>query len=123
MIESKFNQHTLILESDFFGDIALEDVLDYIIRLKENKEYPRLLKIKMNMINADFDFSVDDLEKIRIENEKALENYDSIIIAMIVDTPKTTMISMFYSEIQKNNKYIFEVFSTDKGASTFLDIY
>lgn len=123
MIESKFNPQTLILESNFFGEITLGEILDYIAELKENKEYPRLLKIKIKGINATANFSMDDLKKIRIENEQVIDNYDLTIIAMIVDTPETTVLSMLYRDIEKSTKYIFNVYSTDTGASTFLDSY
>lgn len=124
MIISKFNQQTGILESEFTEDVTLVEIVNYKISLKENKTYPRLLKIKKNATNANFKFSIDDLETVVIENDKSLEKYDFIIAAIIVDNPQTTVISMLYQKLaKKNDKYRFEVFSTDKGASQWLEKY
>ena len=123
MINSKFNLQTGILESEFTEDVILEEIINYIRSTKENKIYPRLLKIKTNAKNANFKFSIDDLKTIVIENEKSLEKYDFIIDAIIVDNPKTTVISMLYQELGENDKYRFNIFSTDKGASQWLENY
>jgi phosphoketolase len=123
MVNSKFNQQTGILESEFTEDVTLTEIVDYIVSTKENIIYPRLLKIKTNATNANFKFSIDDLETIVIENDKSLEKYDFIIDAIIVDNPKTTVISMLYQELEKNDKYRFNVFSTDEGASNWLENY
>ena len=123
MVISKFNEQTWVLESEFVGEVTFTEVVNYIISTKENKTYPRVLKIKTNATNADFNFSIDDLETIVIENEKSLEKYDFIIDAIIVDNPKTTVLSMLYQELEKNDKYRFNIFSTDKGASQWLENY
>ncbi|WP_372770386.1 hypothetical protein [Lutibacter sp.] len=124
MIISKFNQQTGILENEFTEDVTLEEIVNYMISAKENKIYPRLLKIKTNATNANFLFSIDDLKTIVIENDKSLENFNLIISAIIVDNPQTTVISMLYQMLaEKNDKYIFNVFSTDKGALQWLKNY
>ena len=121
MVNTIFNRQTGILESKFTEDVTLVEIVDYIISTKENKIYPRILKIKTNASKANFIFSINDLEKIVIENTKSLEKYDLIIDAIIVDNPKTTAISILYQELEKNNKYRFNIFSTDKGASEWLE--
>ena len=122
MIISKYNQQTGILETEFTEDVILEELINYIISIKENKTYPRFLKIKTNATISNFAFSLDDIEKVAIETDKLLEKYNLISDAMIVDNPRTTAISMLYQKIfEKNAKYRFDVFSTDKGASEWLE--
>ena len=121
MVTSIFNQETGILESAFTDEVTLQEIVDYIISTKENKTFPRTLKIKTNATKANFNFSIDDLETIVNENEKSLEKYEFIIDAIIVDDPKTTMISMLYQRLEKNKKYKFEIFSTAIGASKWLE--
>ena len=123
MITSTFNSHTGVLESEFTGDVTLNEILNYIIATKNNKTYPRLLKIKTNATHANFKFSIDDLEKIVLENRKSLEKYDAIIDAIIVENPKTTVISMLYQELEKDENYKFNIFSTNKGATEWLKNY
>ncbi|MFD1293807.1 hypothetical protein ACFQ5N_08170 [Lutibacter holmesii] len=123
MIISNFNKQTKILETEFTVDVSLNEIINYIIATKKNKTYPRLLKIKTNATTANFTFSIDDLEKIVIENRKSLEKYDFIIDAIIVEDPKTTVISMLYKELEKNKKYKFNIFSTEKAATMWLKEY
>ena len=120
MVVSEFNSETGILESKFIGEVYLKEIIDYIISTKENNSYPRLLKIITDANQANFNFSINDLEEIIIENEKSLEKYDGIIDAIIVDNPKNTAISMFYKELKMNDKYKFEIFSTKKAALNWL---
>jgi phosphoketolase len=121
---SKFNQQSEILETEFTKDVTLEEIINYIISIKENKTYPRLLKVKTNATKANFDFSINALKTIAIENDKLLEKYDFIRHAIIVDNPRTTAISMLYKKLaEKNDKYRFNVFSTDEGASDWLGNY
>ena len=123
MINSKFNKQTGIIEKELIGDISLAEIINDMIRVKENKLYPRLLKIKANSTNANFKFSVNDLEIISNERNKTLEQYDLIVEAIIVNNPETTVKSMLYQESKTTDKYRFRIFSTDKGASDWLNNY
>lgn len=120
MITSTFNKQTNILESEFIGDTTLNDILNYIIAIENNKTYPRLLKIKINAAQVNFTFSIKDLEKIAIERNKLAEKYDFIIASIIVANPKATVISMLYKELDIAEKYKFNLFSTDEGAIKWL---
>lgn len=124
MITSKYNQQTEILETEFTKDVALEEIVNYIISIKENKIYHRFLKIKINATNSNFNFSVNDLKTIVIENDNLLEKYDFISDAIIVDNPRTTAISMLFQKLaEKNDKFRFNIFSSDEGASAWLENY
>lgn len=120
MVTSNFNPQTQILESEFTGEVTLSEIVNYIVSTKENKSLPRILKINTDARKANFNFSIHDLETIILENNKSLEKYDSIIDAIIVDNPQTTAISMLYQELEKNEKYHFNIFSTVEGASKWL---
>jgi len=123
MIIWEYNYITGILESKFMGEIYLKEVVDYIRATKENKNYPRKLKIITNALQASFVFSVNDLEDIVEENNKSLENYESIIDAIVIEDPKSTALSMLYQRLDKNEKYKFNVFSSLEAAHDWLDKY
>jgi hypothetical protein len=123
MVTTKFNQKTKILESKFGGNVTLSEIVNYIVATKENKIYPRKLKILTDSIDAIFNFSIEDLEIIVEENFKSLEKYDSIIDAIIIDDPKNTVLSMLYLELTKTNKYKFEIFATKRAALDWLNNY
>ena len=105
------------------GNIYLQEVVDYIRSTKENKDHPRDLKIISDASQAIFVFTINDLEVIINENNASLEKYDSIIDALIVEDPKSTALSILYQRLERNNKYKFNVFSTNEAAEEWLDKY
>ncbi len=121
MIVSKFNNQSKILESKYSGEVTLAEVINNIISIKENKIYPRDLKIKADATNAIFKFSIADLKLIDLESQKFSEKYSLIIEAIIVDNPKTTVFSMLYQDSKKNDKHKIKIFSTDMIASMWLE--
>ena len=121
MIEEKFNKKTNVLETVYIGNVNLTEVVNYIVATKNNKHFPRVLKIISDARNAEFNFSIDDLTIIMEENYKSLENYSSIIDAILVDNPKNTVLSVLYKELAKNKKYKFEIFATKTAALTWLN--
>ncbi|PIV94067.1 MAG: hypothetical protein COW44_06195, partial [Flavobacteriaceae bacterium CG17_big_fil_post_rev_8_21_14_2_50_33_15] len=84
MIHTVFNKETNILETQFKDDVFLNEIIDYIITTKENKSYPRTLKILTDSQHAVFKFTVSDLNAILSENVESLKNYDAIIDAIII---------------------------------------
>lgn len=120
MIQEKFNTKTNILETIYSESVTLTDVVNYIIATKNNKQYPRILKIISDTRNAVFNFSIEDLNYIVVENNKSLENYNGIIDAIIVDDPHNTVLTVLYKELAKTNKYKFEIFATKSAAISWL---
>ncbi|MDO9037958.1 MAG: hypothetical protein Q7U59_06390 [Lutibacter sp.] len=123
MIRTQFNPQTKILESKFEGNVTLAEVVNYIVATKENKTYPRKLKILTDSLDGNFDFSIEDLEIIVEDNYKSLEKYELIIDAIIIDDPNNTVLSMLYLELAKTNKYKFEIFATKSAALDWLNNY
>ena len=121
MIEVSFNQETGILYANYKGDISLKQIRDYIIATKENKSYPRDLKILSDGSEAIFKVLPNELGLIVEENNKSLEAYNSIVDAIVLSGPKETALSMLYQEIAKNKKYKFRIFSTREAAIKWLE--
>jgi hypothetical protein len=121
MVTTKFNQQTKILEIKFEGSVILSEILDYIKEIKTNNTYPRKLKILTDSREAIFNFTIEDLQIIKKENNKALEKYDFVTSAFIIDDVKKTVLTMLYQEISKTNKYKFEIFATKSAAIDWLN--
>ena len=121
MVVSAFNQQTDILESKFEGDLKIKDVLAYIESIKNNKTYPRNLKIITDTTQAHFNLSISDIRIIAIENDKTLEEYNSITEAIIVNEPNSTALSMFYKGLERNKKFKFDLFSTKEAALKWIN--
>ena len=120
MVTSRFNHETGILDSNFMGEVTLKEIIDYIAATSENKSYPRKLKILTDATNSSMNFSAGDLLAIVNENNKSLENYQYIIDAIVIESPKETALSILYQEIAKNPKYKFRTFSTREAAYEWL---
>lgn len=118
---SEFNQEIGILESKFEGDLKIKDALDYIRSTKNNKTYPRDLKIITDTTQAHFKLSISDLNIIAVENEKAIEQYNSITEAIIVTNPNSTALSMFYKGLERTHKFKFNLFSTKEAALEWIN--
>jgi len=123
MIEVSFNQESGILNAHYKGDISLKQIRDYIIATKENKSFPRDLKILSDGTESVFKVLPNELGMIVEENNKSLEEYDSITDAIVLSGAKETALSMLYQEIAKNKKYKFKIFSTREAAIKWLEIH
>tara|TARA_R110001583_G_scaffold93777_1_gene237006 strand:- start:31739 stop:32110 length:372 start_codon:yes stop_codon:yes gene_type:complete len=123
MILTKFNKNTGILDSKFVGTIVLHDIVEYIRATKNNVFYPRVLKILTDATKSDMNLVFEDLEIIVAENYKSIEQYDCIIDAIVIESPKETALSMLYQELAKTGKYKFNIFSTREAAMQWLEKY
>lgn len=120
MLDYNFNKETETLETNYIGNITANEIVNYIRDTKNNTEYPRNLKILSNTKEATFNFTIEELDLIVEENYKSLEKYDEIIDAIIVDDPKTTVLTVLYKQFFKTKKYKFEIFATESAAKNWL---
>lgn len=123
MVSAKFNHRTAILESKFEGILTINELMECSITIKENGSYPRFLKKLVDFKKAIANFSSNDLLLLAEEHHKIVENYDFILTAVILDTPKETAFAMLYQNLTKNNKSKFQLFSTREAAIRWLNNY
>ena len=121
MILVNLNKETNHLEANYKDEVTATEIIEYIQATKVNKEYPRVLKIISDTRNSTFNLSIDELNSIVEENFKSLEKYTMIIDAIIVDDPKTTVLTMLYKQFSKTKKYKFEIFATKEAAINWLN--
>ncbi|MFV0540906.1 MAG: hypothetical protein ACK5MZ_06670 [Aestuariibaculum sp.] len=122
MITSRYNKHLKILETQYKGIVGLEEVLNYAIDIEKNIDYPRKLKILINAVDVKMNLSVNDLEIVKEAKTKTIKQYNSIIVAMIVNNPENAAKSMIY-QIMVANLYRYETFSTQEAAIHWLDSF
>ncbi|OGS70039.1 MAG: hypothetical protein A3F91_12695 [Flavobacteria bacterium RIFCSPLOWO2_12_FULL_35_11] len=123
MVSAKFNHRTAILESKFEGKLTVNELIECSITIKENESYPRFLKKLVDFKKAIANFSSNDLSLLAEEHHKIVENYDFILTAVILDTPKETAYAMLFQNLTKNNKSKFQLFSTREAAINWLNNY
>jgi hypothetical protein len=121
MISVMFDSKTGILDSKYTGVVTLDQIVDYIVATKENTSYPRFLKILSDATQAEMNFPGDALSTIVDENNKSLERYDTIVDAIVIDSPRETALSLLYKELSRSQKYRFKVFSTREAATEWLE--
>ena len=121
MVSAEYNKQKGILISKFEGKLTLKEVVDYIVATKENKSYPRKLKILTDATKSEMVFKHGDLSVIVEENYNSLEKYEQIIDAIIIESTKETAFSVLYKEMAKTNKYKFSIFSTREAALQWLE--
>ena len=121
MVLAEFNKQKGILISKFEGKLNLKEIVDYIADTKENKSYPRKLKILTDASKSEMAFKHGDLPIIVEENYKSLEKYEEIIDAIVVESPKETAFAALYKELSKTGKYKFSIFSTREAAFQWLE--
>lgn len=123
MVFAIFNHQTAILESKFEGKISINDLVKYSHTIKENKSYPRFLKILIDSKKAIANFPSNDLALLAEEHFKVVEKYDYMITAIILETPMETAFAMLFQNLIKNNKSKFQLFATREAAMNWLNNY
>lgn len=120
MINLNYNSHKNRLDVIYSGTVTLEEIIDYIETVKNDKSLPRTLKILTTAINIVMDFKTEDLTKIVQAVTESIKNYDLMVDAFIVDKSKETAFSLLFSNISSRDNYRFSVFSTKKSAEAWL---
>ncbi len=123
MVFAKFNPQTAILESKIEGKITVKELMECSISLKKNETYPRFLKILIDSKKGIANFPSNDLSLLAEEYHKVVEKYDSVITAIILDTPKETAFAMLFQSFIKDNTSKFQLFSTREAAISWLNNY
>ncbi len=123
MINYKFNKKTGFVETTLEGKISVKDITDYIISLSKDKKLPKKLKIISDAVNAEFanDATPEDLYKIVEANKISLSVRDYICDAFIISSPIETAMGQLYAEFSKAENYFFNIFSTKKAATDWLN--
>lgn len=121
MITNTFLPDKGILESIWEGDVTLDQIVTYIRETKQNREYPRKLKIITHAHTSNMLLMPDDLRVIVEENIQSLAQYETIIDAFIANEAQTAALSILYEKFSRMPTYKFKVFSTPEAAMEWLE--
>lgn len=116
MVRTSFDSQLGILDTSFEENVTVDEIVNYIAATRLNRKYPRVLRILTDATTAKMDFSSTELNRIVAENFKSLEEYDQIIDAIVIDSPRVTAMSLLYQDLAESSKYSFEVFSSRQTA-------
>ncbi len=122
MISSRYNNETGMLETIFEGKVAISDLKDYIISVREDKTLPKRLKIFSDASNGKFARKVKPKELVQFleENRITLTQKEFIYDAFVISGPMEMALGMLYKRLNKIGNYKFNIFSTKEAALSWL---
>ncbi len=112
MVHIEFDSKIQVLNCIMTETIGVDDIIDFIETLISVDYLPPKLKMLVNMLNAQVMVDIKDLQQIIAAHNELFKNHESIKHALVMDTPKSTAIAMYYKELNAHNNYFFKVFST-----------
>jgi len=123
MITYELNEETGILETKIEGNIRIEDIINYIIDVRDNKMLPEKIKIFTEASKGKLVEKVrkKELEKFLVENKKTLNQKEFIYDAFVVSEPFETALGLLYQDLIEMRNYKFKIFTTKKAAIAWLN--
>ncbi len=122
MIYYNFNQQQKILFLDYQGIITTIDIAYNFEKILSDTNLPRILHIIQNEVNAEFIGTNMNINKALYYNEKLMQKFDLIKVAIIQIEPVSTAYSMLFKDLSQKQNYFIEIFSTQQTAIEWLKV-
>ncbi|PLX15466.1 MAG: hypothetical protein C0597_08930 [Marinilabiliales bacterium] len=122
MIKYTYNKEIGILETIFEGEISSENMIEYIISIREDRELPEVLRIFSDTTNGKLKekFGFKNLKQFLEENKITLEKKEFVYDAYLISKPFEMALGMLYKALNNYSNYKFDVFSSRKAAIDWL---
>ena len=121
MYSSAFQPETNILISRWTGDIAKQDILDFLDFLNAHEELPRRLRTLEMMENVNVSFEVEDLMTVAARVKEVLGKYKSVRSAVVSTQPLPVAYGMMYKGMTDSfPNYKVEIFDAVHVAMNWL---
>lgn len=123
MITCFFNKSLDILETKIKGDISINDIIKYIIDVREHKMLSGKIKIFTDASQGKFTEKVrkNGLARFLEENKKTLVQIEFIYDAFVVSGTFETALGLLYQGLIEIPNYRFKIFSTKEAALEWLN--
>jgi hypothetical protein len=118
MISYAFSQNILFIMLQ--GQIRYDDILSYLDKFPSIEFNNDSLRLLYDLTEAEVLLSLEEVEKLSIQAEKVTENYRSVRSAFLVNEPKNTALSTFFSKLQKSSRTDRRLFYTREAAIDWL---
>ena len=120
MLFQKFNEKTGVLSIKARGNIDFYELIDLYKSIETNNELPRRLKIIINTLKTNFDFTVEYHEDISLAINKVIRKYDIIKEALIVDNQYEIDVTLMFDDKYLYENFSFKIFNNLKAAKKWL---
>ena len=115
------NENDQILILTAIGKQSLKDIIDHYLYLSKTNDLPKDLKCLIDCREAIFELDHNELNFTTKSVNLALQNYDRINEAILVEKPFETVIANLFEELNAPlENYTFQVFSTEEAALNWL---
>jgi len=123
MISFNYNKAIGVLETKIEGDTSINDIIKYIIDVREHEMLSGKIKIFTDASNGKFVEKVRQNELIKFleENKKTLAQKEFIYDAFVVSGSFETALGLLYQELIEVPNYKFKIFSTKEAAINWLN--
>jgi len=111
-------EQILIVESN--KRINIDDVLEFVEKIKNNDTLPRRLSILEDVRNVDISFNIEDISKIIYKIKEAIPKYEIVFNAVVLNKPIIAACVILVGQELGYEKCRCEVFSTEEAAKKWL---
>ncbi len=120
MIEAMVDKDGLILYVKSQTVVKLENMLNGLEYLHNDATLPRDLRILEDATKVEVNFNISDIDILLEKMHEVAQEYNSILHAVIHDSPKNTAFAMIIEQNKVIDNYLLKVFSTEQGALQWL---
>lgn len=120
MISYHFNKEMQILEVNYIGNVTFEDLMEYGEMMRNNKSFPRELKIITDASSASYQLEPEDIAKLLKALREQVKPFNTVKNAVLHQKPKETAMSFLVENDGPIPNYKHNVFSTREAALAWL---
>ena len=103
------------------GNIDFWELLDLYKSIETNEEFPRKLKIIINLLKTNFDFPVKYNEDVSEAIKNVVKKYDIIKEAFVLNKDYKTSVALMFDDKFVYENFSFKIFTNEKAAQKWLD--
>lgn len=122
MIGSTFNEQLQIVEAKFKGEISLQEIMQFVCNIGENKFLPNVCNIIIDATESHYNFGVEQLDFLARSIENNTSRFNSIKGAVIHHNTDDTALSVTLQRDFNYSKYQHKTFCTREAALEWLGV-
>lgn len=120
MIIKEFDIEKGLLVVKYIGEITINEILDYIISIANDKTLPRDLKIIEYTYNVKYNLNLKEIPIIINELKKQMHKFKRIKMCIIHTNPRAIAYYMLFMKKTAIKNYTTNLFSSENAAKRWL---
>lgn len=121
MVTFNYDKDQEILVTLFIEKVTQEEIIDYIHSMMSKADnFPKNLKVLIDASKGSLALHPGQLYNILDENIKMFSHYNTLKVAIVLESPIDTALAVIYARLIQIEYYQFHVFNTTMAASAWL---